>query len=205
MAKGSRRSRDREPPADRGAGARGGRAELSPHRPRRPKVQSKPTERPVVRACRSVGHSTRKPSGSTVGRRSDVVPDPTPPSVGFGTGPRQPRATCGSRSGSSRRAGRTRASVRARDVPRASVGSQGRRPGECAAPESSLPRPSWCGRTILPAQCASSGESPVARTQPALERVRASPRVYRDRARESSFSLSKCSCLKTYGMLRILQ
>ena len=83
-----------------------------------------------------------------------------------------------------------------RDAQRAFVGSQVRPPGECAAPAWSLHRRASCGRPTSPAQCASSAESPVGRTPPALERLRVSPRAFRDRALESSSSLVKCSCFK---------
>ena len=92
-----------------------------------------------------------------------------------------------------------------RDVQRAFVGSQVRPPGECAAPAWSLHRRASCGRPTSPAQCASSAESPVGRTPPALERLRVSPRAFRDRALESSSSLVKCSCFKIRCILCRLQ
>ena len=146
----------------------------------------------------SYGCGSRSGSSDT-SRQHAVTPDSTTAMAGG------QRVRCRSMSASSKPAGWTSASVRARDVPRAFVDSRDRRRGDCAARESSLRRPSCCARPSVPARCPSSGESPVARTQPALERVRASPRIFRGRARESSSSLPKCSCFKTYCMLRLLQ
>ncbi len=108
------------------------------------------------------------------------------------------RRSCDPGAGARARRGPTELEVpfSTRDVQRAFVGPQVRPPGDCAAPEWSLHRRASCGQPNSPAQCASSGESPVGRTPPALERLRVSPRAFRDRALESSSSLAKCSCFK---------